>query len=89
MSDQDESSNVVWNHATVTRERREVLNQHKGGVFWFTGLAGAGKSTLAHAVEEKCTKKAIVHMCMVTMCAMGSAQVYPFYIMIAKKISVE
>ena len=53
MSDQDKSSNVVWHQATVTRGRREVLNQHKGGVFWFTGLSGAGKSTLAHAVEEE------------------------------------
>lgn len=46
------SSNVVWHHATVTRERREKLNGHKGVVLWFTGLSGAGKSTLAHAVEE-------------------------------------
>ena len=53
MNDRDKSSNVVWHQATVTRERREGLNQHKGGVFWFTGLSGAGKSTLAHAVEEK------------------------------------
>ncbi len=57
MTDQEKSSNVVWHHATVTRERREKLNQHKGGVFWFTGLSGAGKSTLAHAVEEKLHQK--------------------------------
>ncbi len=47
------SSNVVWHHATVTRERRESLSGHKGAVLWFTGLSGAGKSTLAHAVEEQ------------------------------------
>lgn len=45
-------NNVVWHHATVTRERREKLNGHKACVLWFTGLSGAGKSTLAHAVEE-------------------------------------
>jgi len=45
--------NIVWHHATVTRERREALNGHKGAVLWFTGLSGAGKSTLAHAVEER------------------------------------
>lgn len=44
--------NVVWHHATVTRERREKLHGHKACVLWFTGLSGAGKSTLAHAVEE-------------------------------------
>ncbi len=53
MSKQDKSSNVVWHHATVTRARREMMNNHKGGVFWFTGLSGAGKSTLAHKVEEE------------------------------------
>ena len=47
------STNIVWHHATVTRLRREQLNQHKSAVLWFTGLSGAGKSTLAHAVEEK------------------------------------
>jgi adenylylsulfate kinase len=47
------STNVVWHHATVTRERREAQNGHKSCVLWFTGLSGAGKSTLAHAVEEQ------------------------------------
>lgn len=46
------SSNTVWHHATVTRERRAQLNRHKSVVLWFTGLSGAGKSTIAHAVEE-------------------------------------
>lgn len=49
----DKSSNVVWHHATVTRKRREVMNNHGGVILWFTGLSGAGKSTLAHAVEEE------------------------------------
>lgn len=47
------AENLVWHHATVTRERRERLNGHKACVLWFTGLSGAGKSTLAHAVEEQ------------------------------------
>ena len=47
------SSNVVWHHATVTRERRERQNGHKSVILWFTGLSGAGKSTLAHATEER------------------------------------
>ena len=44
---------VVWHHATVTRERREALNRHRSVVVWFTGLSGAGKSTIAHEVEEQ------------------------------------
>lgn len=50
--EQKKQSNVVWHHATVTRERREALNGHRSVMLWFTGLSGAGKSTLAHAVEE-------------------------------------
>jgi len=46
------SANVVWHRATVTRERREAQNGHRGAILWFTGLSGSGKSTLAHAVEE-------------------------------------
>jgi len=45
--------NIVWHHATVTRERRNQKNNHKSVVLWFTGLSGSGKSTLAHAVEEQ------------------------------------
>ena len=47
------SPNVVWHHATVTRERRERLQGHRGVVVWFTGLPSAGKSTIAHALEER------------------------------------
>jgi len=49
---EQQNTNVVWYHATVTRSRREQLKQHKSVILWFTGLSGAGKSTLAHAVEE-------------------------------------
>lgn len=47
------SANVVWHSATVTRSRRAELNKHQSKVLWFTGLSGAGKSTIAHAVEEE------------------------------------
>lgn len=51
------SSNVVWHQATVTRQRRELQNSHRGAIIWFTGLSGSGKSTLAHAVEETLHQK--------------------------------
>lgn len=47
------STNVVWQRASVTRERRAGQNGHRSTIVWFTGLSGAGKSTLAHAVEER------------------------------------
>ncbi|HEY3865406.1 MAG TPA: adenylyl-sulfate kinase [Solirubrobacteraceae bacterium] len=47
------SSNVVWQEATVGRERRwEALGQ-QGATVWFTGLPGAGKTTIATAVEAR------------------------------------
>ena len=49
----DKSSNAVWHHATVTRQRRETQNGHRSFILWFTGLSGAGKSTLAHSLEEQ------------------------------------
>ncbi len=53
MQNTHHSSNTVWHQATVTRKRREDLNQHKSVIVWFTGLSGSGKSTLAHALEEQ------------------------------------
>lgn len=48
--------NAFKYQASVTRERRAVLNGHRSCVIWFTGLSGSGKSTLAHAVEEELYK---------------------------------
>ncbi len=47
------SSNVVWHQSTVNRADRERLNGHRGAILWFTGLSGAGKSTIANAVEQR------------------------------------
>ena len=47
------TANVIRHHATVTRAQRERQNGHKSLILWFTGLSSAGKSTLAHAVEER------------------------------------
>ena len=46
------SPNVGWQRSRLTRESRwESLGQ-AGATVWFTGLPGAGKSTIAAAVEE-------------------------------------
>jgi adenylylsulfate kinase len=44
---------VVWHEHTVTRPERESLMGHKGCVLWFTGLSGAGKSTIANVLDHK------------------------------------
>jgi adenylylsulfate kinase len=53
MSSEKKSTNVVWHHAAVDRQKREAMNGHKSAILWFTGLSGSGKSTLSHAVEER------------------------------------
>jgi adenylylsulfate kinase len=45
------STNIVWHQQAVSQEKRWNLNKHKGAVCWFTGLSGAGKSSVANQVE--------------------------------------
>jgi bifunctional enzyme CysN/CysC len=49
----ERSPNVRWQGTRVTRERRWSVLGHGGATLWFTGLPGAGKSTVAAAVEER------------------------------------
>lgn len=37
----------------VSREQREFRTSHRSAIVWFTGLSGAGKTTVARAVEER------------------------------------
>lgn len=45
--------NLTWHSALVNRHQRELRNGHSGAMLWFTGLSGAGKSSLANAVERR------------------------------------
>jgi bifunctional enzyme CysN/CysC len=47
------STNVRAEAHRITNVQRITRNGHKGGVLWFTGLSGAGKSTIAMAVEQE------------------------------------
>jgi bifunctional enzyme CysN/CysC len=47
------SDNIFWSESEVTAERRAKRNQHRGAVIWLTGLSGAGKSTIARALEKE------------------------------------
>ena len=47
----DKSSNVVWHAQTVNKGSRAGQKSQKPAVLWFTGLSGAGKSTVANALE--------------------------------------
>jgi len=47
------SENVHWQHVDVTPETRAGLKGHRPAVVWFTGLSGAGKSTIANRAEQR------------------------------------
>ncbi|BAH45242.1 MULTISPECIES: adenylyl-sulfate kinase [Brevibacillus] len=47
------TANIVWHPTTITKQDRQKRAGHKSCVLWFTGLSGAGKSSLANAVEHE------------------------------------
>jgi adenylylsulfate kinase len=53
------SENIQRQEYSVTRVDREKNNGHRGVVVWFTGLSGAGKSTISAAVEQELTARGL------------------------------
>ncbi len=47
------SDNVHWQAVEVHKAARSRLKHHGPAVVWFTGLSGAGKSTIANLVEKR------------------------------------
>jgi bifunctional enzyme CysN/CysC len=47
------SQNVHWQAMDVDKEAHARLNGHRPCVLWFTGLSGAGKSTIANLLEKR------------------------------------
>jgi len=45
-------TNIVWQQHQIDRTSREAQKQQQAVVLWFTGLSGAGKSTVANALEQ-------------------------------------
>ncbi len=47
------SENIHWQALDVAKKERAALKNQKSCVLWFTGLSGAGKSTIANLVEKR------------------------------------
>jgi bifunctional enzyme CysN/CysC len=47
------SQNIHWQAIEVNKQARGSLKGHSPCVVWFTGLSGAGKSTIANVVEKR------------------------------------
>ncbi len=52
LNTKSQSNNIVWQQHAVSRSDREAQKQQQAVVLWFTGLSGAGKSTVAGALER-------------------------------------
>ncbi len=47
------ATDVHWHTAEIDKAARSALKSQKPAVLWFTGLSGAGKSTIANLVEKR------------------------------------
>lgn len=46
-------SEIVWHPGAVEAGRRAAITGGRGVTVWLTGLSGSGKSTIAHALEDR------------------------------------
>ena len=53
------SKNIFWSEGKITARARAARSGHRGAVIWFTGLSGAGKSTIAQALERELFHRAM------------------------------
>jgi bifunctional enzyme CysN/CysC len=47
------ASNIHWESMDINKEARAEAKGQKPVILWFTGLSGAGKSTIANIVEQR------------------------------------
>jgi len=52
-SQQVKSKNIFDVDFGVSPEQRALVNGHTGGILWFTGLSGSGKSTIAKLLQKR------------------------------------
>lgn len=45
--------NLIWHNHSIQKQNRQKRNQHKSFIIWLTGMSGAGKSTIANALEKE------------------------------------
>ena len=47
------AANVTWQDTVVSKASRAALKNQRPALVWFTGLSGAGKSTIANLLEKR------------------------------------
>jgi adenylylsulfate kinase len=54
-----DNNNITWHEQQVSREQRWQVGGHGGAVLWFSGLSGAGKSSIANQLEAILNQKGL------------------------------
>lgn len=54
-----EERNITWQTSSLSRQDRERFNGHPSRTVWFTGLSGAGKSSIAFALESYLSEQGV------------------------------
>lgn len=54
------SKNISWTEGKISSRERSAQTGHRGAVVWLTGLSGAGKSTIAQALERELFNRAML-----------------------------
>jgi len=52
-SSKTRNADIHWHRLDVDKAARSAMKHQKPAVLWFTGLSGAGKSTIANQVEKR------------------------------------
>lgn len=47
------ASNIAWQPLSIGKAERAALKNQQPRIIWFTGLSGAGKSTIANILDQK------------------------------------
>ncbi len=47
------ATNIHWQPLLIGKTERATLKEQRPAILWFTGLSGAGKSTIANIVEQR------------------------------------
>jgi bifunctional enzyme CysN/CysC len=51
------ASNLHWQESSVSPTLRAQIKHQESAILWFTGLSGAGKSTIANRLEQKLVER--------------------------------
>ena len=54
------TKNIIWHQGHISKHSRKDLLGYKNKVLWFTGLSGAGKSTVARRIEKSLYEKDVL-----------------------------